>query len=535
MNRPRVIMLGLDGFDQQFAERLMTQGRLPALRQMRERGASLLLDHGSAKRTGLAWEHVSTGLSPERAQRWAAIDFDARSYQVAQQPTRHPPFAAALGCRMVVFDPPYFDLQAAPSVQGLVAWGAHDPGVERSARPAGLAAEIRERFGDYPAQPWIYGFVWPDEAKARTMAMDIVQAVEQRRRITTWLLSERLPDWDLAYVVISEYHSANESLWHGVDPGHPLASLPSATPARVGLLGVYDAADRMLGELMERFPDADIVAFNLHGMGTNDSDVASMALLPELMYRHHFGHSRLNTGPWPTLPNGVPVITGERRWGEEVIAALGKRALHGRARSRLRGYLHGRTDAALPPAALSLEWMPATRYRHDWPLMRAFALPAYYDGRVRINLRGRESAGRVPLAAYGAVCDEVSQLLRESRNVLTGEPVVKDIVPADRPAMPLGPSDADLIVLWNGSPLGFEHPRLGRIGPLPYHRTGGHSGPAGAAYFRGPHIRAGRFAERSAFDVLPTVLRMLDEPSAAQVSGRVIEPLLAPSDAALPA
>ena len=34
-----------------------------------------------------------------------------------------------------------------------------------------------------------------------------------------------------------------------------------------------------------------------------------------------------------------------------------------------------------------LEWMPATRYRALWPTMRAFALPSFYDGRVRLNLQ----------------------------------------------------------------------------------------------------------------------------------------------------
>lgn len=527
MSKPRAIIIGLDGFELSLAERLLGEGRLPALKRMQESGASLLLDHGKAKRTGLAWEHVSTGLSPDRAKRWAAIDFDPATYGVVQRPTSLKPFAASLGCRTVVFDAPYFNLSQASSVRGLVSWGAHDPGVPQTSQPPGLAEEIQAKFGGYPATEWIYGFVWPDAAKARRMADEIVGAVHLRSDITAWLLSERLPDWDLAYVVISEYHSANESLWHGVDASHPLAGLPSAEPARAGLEGVYEAADKMLGDLMARFPDANVVAFNLHGMGTNDSDVASMALLPELLYRHRFGRARLKPGPWPTLESGVPLITSQQRWGDEVIAAIGPRALGYRARTRLRRTLGRQAPPASMGEGLSVDWMPASRYAPDWPYMSAFALPAYYDGRVRVNLKGREARGTVPPAAYDAVCDEVEALIRECRNIFTGEPVVREIDRSERVPAELAVSEADLVVVWNGAPLGLIHPRLGQIGPLPYHRTGGHSGRDGAAYFAGPGVKAGRYPTRSAFDVLPTVLELLGEPAANDVSGAAIHALIA--------
>src|SRR4029453_8068083 len=152
MTEERVIMIGLDGFELSVAERMIGQGRLPALDKLRQNGARFLLDHGPAKRTGLAWEHVSSGLSPEDAGRWSAIDFDPETYAVRQLPATTTPFAAPLGRRCVVFDAPYFDLAKAPEVRGITNWGAHDPGVDRAARPAELRAELEERFGAYPAQ-----------------------------------------------------------------------------------------------------------------------------------------------------------------------------------------------------------------------------------------------------------------------------------------------------------------------------------------------------------------------------------------------
>ena len=63
----------------------------------------------------------------------------------------------------------------------------------------------------------------------------LVRAVDVRAAVGSWLLAERLPEWDLALVVVSELHSALEGLWHGVDPSHPLHALPSAGPARDGV------------------------------------------------------------------------------------------------------------------------------------------------------------------------------------------------------------------------------------------------------------------------------------------------------------
>src|SRR5688572_20575699 len=148
----------------------MAQGKLPHLSNFAQQSAEFALDHGAAKRTGLAWEHVSLGRSPDAYGRFAAVRFDPATYQASQFGTEMKPFLADLDVRAVVFDVPYFDLLAAPNCQGLVGWGAHDAGIAAQCTPAGLDQEIATRFGSYPATPYIYGFVWPHEHKSRAMA-----------------------------------------------------------------------------------------------------------------------------------------------------------------------------------------------------------------------------------------------------------------------------------------------------------------------------------------------------------------------------
>src|SRR5512147_2670858 len=92
----RVLAIGLDGYEPSLGDELMAAGELPALARLRERSARFTLDHGPAQRTGLAWEHVATGLSPDDAKRWSAVGFDLDTYEVWQEGTSLEPFTARL-------------------------------------------------------------------------------------------------------------------------------------------------------------------------------------------------------------------------------------------------------------------------------------------------------------------------------------------------------------------------------------------------------------------------------------------------------
>jgi predicted AlkP superfamily phosphohydrolase/phosphomutase len=517
-------MIGLDGYEATLGDRFMAEGLLPNLTALRRRSACFVLDHGSAKRTGLAWEHVSSGLAPADGQRWAAVHLDTETYAARQRMTAFRPFVAELTARTVVFDFPYFDLAQATTARGAVSWGAHDPGVRAISRPTELYDEIYARFGRYPANDYIYGFVWPSAEKAKKMADALIDATQKRAEIALWLFKERLPDWDLGVVVVSEFHSASEALWHGIDPEHPLHDLPSAPAAADGMRGVYVAADRMIGDLAAAFPDATVVAFNLHGMGANDSDVGSMLLLPELMYRHSFGRPNLREEHWRLNQRGIPMLDENQVWDIDFGALLRtKPPFAQRIVNRARRLVGNQHTPPSHPNDLTVWWMPATQYGPFWRSMRAFALPSFYDGRIRINLKGREAAGKVAPKDYAAFCTELETILRACRDTITGQPAVRGLerYGGSDPSR-LDATDADLIVLWNGPVLGLVHPTLGKIGPYPYRRTGGHTGPAGVAYFAGPGIAPGDYGTTSAFDVVPTVIELLGERRPQRLTGRAL-------------
>ena len=442
MRRKRVLAIGLDGYEQSLADPLMAAGELPALAALKARSACVLLDHGPATRTGLAWEHASSGRSPEDAGRASAVDLDTRTYEVWHDGASLRPFPAGLAARTVIFDPPYFDLRLAPDVRGVMNWGAHDPGVAAGSRPDGLIDEVVARFGSYPARASMYDIVWPNAERARRLGDALLRASETRTAVARWLFEERCPDWDLAFVVAGELHSAVEAFWHGVDAEHPLHGLPSAAPARERLHAIYRATDTLVGELVAAAPDATVVAFAMNGMGPNRSDVASMMLISELLYRHAFRRPLLRVPRrWVDAPHGLPMLGPDEDWSQAVKTAItqfpepldtARRVAARVLPEALKRHLRPREDhgprltddGAL---RLTLDWMPTGLYQPYWSRMRAFALPSFYDGRVRINLAGRERAGLVAPAEYAAVCDEVEALVRACRDLRTGEPVVDHV------------------------------------------------------------------------------------------------------------
>jgi predicted AlkP superfamily phosphohydrolase/phosphomutase len=534
--RRRILAIGLDGYEQSLGDTLMAAGELPNLARLRDRSARYLLDHGPATRTGLAWEHVSSGRSPADADRWSAVYFDTDSYRVWHDGSSLAPFPAALEARTLIFDPPYFDLRMAPSVRGVMNWGAHDPGVAAGSRPLELIDEVQARVGDYPVRETMYDIVYPSPERTIRLGDALVHATELRARAARWLLAERCPDWDLALVVAGEMHSATEAFWHGIDSTHPLHALASAKPAADRLRAVYSATDTLVDDLLTACPDATVVAFSMNGMGPNRSDVASMALLSELLYRHTFGRPLLRVpGSWKRAPDGMPMLGCDEDWGQAVKTAITQhaepldtmrriaaRVLPEGVKRLLRPSPNGHAPSSTPDGALrlALDWMPTDIYVPHWHAMRCFALPSFYDGRVRVNLEGREREGTIAVGDYDVFCDEIEALVRACRDLRTGEPVVDHVERYDGDPLALGPSASDMVIVWRGAALGFEHPELGRIGPLPYRRTGGHTGPYGMAFFAGQGIGAGDYGVRSSFDVVPTMVELLGEKLPPGFSGK---------------
>lgn len=511
----RVLAIWLDGFETDLLE---TFG-LHRIRSLMAESATARLDHGADRLSGLAGEHLATGLGGVDSGRRSAVEFDPATYRCVQVGTVATPLYGAVPT--VVFDPSYFDLESSsPGVTGVVDWGSHDPGCAKTGRPDGLYDEVIERFGRYPATDWLYGSPWQSAAECRRAGRSLTTAVGRRLDAVTWLLEERLPDWQLAIVGVSEAHSASEKFFHGLDPNPMWQGVRSVPTARQAMRSVYAAVDEFVGALVDRFPDAVHVVFAMHGMGPNDSDVASTVLIGDLLRRWSGGNTA--DVAFPTNDHGLPLLSPFTTWSRAVRQRLGQPvppAVPAPLR-RLRNRVRRRTNAHAPYSnETSLMGHALMRYQPDWPRMRAFATPSYYDGRIRINLKGRERDGVVEPHDYEATVAEIEAMLYECRDLRTGAPAVVSVERPFADPFAVPSSDADLTVTWNRMVLGISHPTLGTFGPVPPARTGGHTSPFGFCAVHGPGIASADLGARSAHDVVPTLLRLSGSPVPEGLSG----------------
>ena len=555
----RLAAIGLDAMEWTLMERLLDEGALPNLAELRGKSAVCRLDNVVAYRSELPWTLFLTGRRPSENRYWSTVEFDPATYETAvvgALPAH--PFFAVPGVKTVAFDVPHTVPSTDVDGVQVLAWGAHSPQYPRASVPAGLLREIDEIFGPHPAFDNDYDGSWYVPGFLDKLAEALLTGASRRLDVVEWL-RERVPDWDLLITVMSEPHSGGHHFWHGVDPTHPLAATATAPQAREHLLRVYKAVDAAVGRFAAGLPDdTNLVVFAVHGMQTNTNDLPSLALLPELLHRLHFGRSLLagmrpkawrRGGTRPIEPDPVNgwITLMCRQFADGPFERL-ERDVSGRlpgpvvdALARLKRRLTGRPDPR-PPSELrdrippetdltleevldlrqSLAWQIPTWYSRFWPQMRAFALPTFSDAHVRINLAGRERDGVVPVDDYERACDEVEAAVRACTDPRTGRPAVADVlrVRADDPMDPHGP-DGDLVVLWSGAIDAIEHPEAGLVGPFPFNRTGEHSSN-GFAFFSGPGIQPADLGTRSAYDLTPTLVSLLGRTPAADLAGTSI-------------
>ena len=529
--RTRVIAIGMDGADPVLVEQWMDAGLLPGLAALRREGAWGRLTGLGHHRAELAWTTLLTGCEPERTGYWSPLVFTADGYGVHDQGAydfaEHPPFYA-LGDerRVVVVDVP--QTLARNDVDGLqlLAWGSHSPQGPSCSVPPELFGDLVRRHGRHPALHRDHATHWNPVAVAR-LRRALRLGIRRRVAICRELLARE--PWDLFMTTFGETHSASHFLWHLSDEtGHPV----QRGRAEDALLEVFQAVDAAVHEIVQDAGDATVVVFSPQGMESNSMDLPSLVFLPELCYRLSFpGREALAPGgsgsPPPVLRN--PRALAWHRW------LWRSRRVDGRLRSVAKRALPLRlarwSDEDLqPPYAFGpLFYEPALWYSALWPRMRAFALPSFSEGYVRINLMGREASGIVPQGEYEAVCHELEEHLHQLRDARTGRPVVREVVRTrngpgrDDPRLP----DADLIVCWASDPVDVvDSPTVGRMGPVPFGRTGSHLN-RGFVAVRGPAVAAGsRLPDGKVIDVAPTVLDLVGAAPPMALDGRS---LLAPA------
>ena len=534
INKP-VIAIGMDASPPLILEKWMSAGYLPNLNRLREQGIYSRLhnqvDYGGistpVSMTEKLWVMGWTGCLPQKTGYWDTIQYNPDNYKITHNHTesgydyqQYPPFYA-LGdnYKVAVFDPPVSALSEQVNGLQIFGWGGHFPFTPSHSQPPELLPQIIDKYGKNPVLFKDHGYWW-HKSYAEWLEKSLLDSITTRTAICRDLLQKEA--WDLFIVTFGETHSAGHDLWHLSQPDHPLYPYCNQGSDRDPMLATFKAVDRAIGEITaEVGDDANIICFSVHGMGINITDLFSMVFLPELLYRYNFpGKVALGWGKSGTKPPAVVSKPIRNSWAGEMWS---RKYEANPIKRWLRPWTPGKFLRSQQPNDLispyeldeqsaPVTWIPAMWYKPLWSQMKAFALPAFSDGAIRINLQGREAKGIVPTAEYDAVCQELIELVYDLRDARTGQQIVKDVIRTRK-----SPSDnsnkfpdPDLVVLWQEKPTDVVDSKFGRIGVVPYSRPGGHQ-EEGFIVAKGSSIQSGShfMKQPQAIDLAPTILRLM--------------------------
>lgn len=550
-----VIAIGLDAADPTLIERWMAEGHLKTLSRLRQQGAYTRLQNLEYYKAETPWTTFLTGCSPTKTGHWTTIQFDEKTYGVKDEGAEwrsydfqeYPPFYA-LGedYRVAVFDMPHAALSQKVNGIQVLAWGTHSGLSPSHSLPESLYQEITQKYGAHP-------MLNNDHADTRSLPRlkelyDIMLTGLDRRLAACKDLIQR-DRWDLFLTIFGETHSAEHVFWHLSQPDHPLYETYVKFFQHDPMLAIFTKIDRIIGEMLEVCPpDTQVVVFSAHGMGHNVMDLPSMVFLPEILYRHSFpGRYGFSRGSAVGMPPEPPINEFTWDWlghlwrtkyDENPVKRFLRPRLPVKAFKVAEKLLGGapRPDM-LSPFELraqndSTYFQPASWYRSFWSQMKAFALPSFADGYVRINLKGREAQGIVDPQDYDAVCEEISQLLYHMTDARTGKSMVKKITRTRRDPLDRNPKlpNADLIINWQeeSSADVVDSPNYGRIGPIPHNRTGSHL-PRGFLIAHGAGIEPNSdLPPGHALDLAPTILSLMGAPLPDYFEGKPLLKVVAP-------
>lgn len=441
--------------------------------------------------------------------------------------------------RVIAFDMPQVRLNRKINGIQVAAWGAHSPQVEQGSLPEHVLGDLHKKYGRHPALHRDYACIGNFE---KTMEVQgwLQEGIRRRAKICLDFIKNE--QWDLLMTVFGESHAVMHTCWHLSQEDHPLyEKFQKKLKGRDPMLESFQLMDQAIGEMRAAAPeDTQFIVYSLHGMGPAFMDLSTLVFLPEYLYRYNFpGQQALGDARTAKSADKEVIDYDFGFWERHIwntkyepnlIKRLLKKTLPNKAYAPIATRIDPITDNDLvSPFAMSelgeaVGWNPAHWYHRLWPRMKAFAIPTFGEGFVRLNVKGRDPNGIIEPDDFDKTCDEITEMLMQITDVDDGDQMVHRVV---RTRLEAGQNlekghFADLIVLMKDKrpPSTVSHPELGTIGPLPRYRSGTHR-HTGLFLGCGSEIEAHMDIHGAhAVDVAPTILRLLGAPVPVHMDGR---------------
>lgn len=500
-------ILQFDASSVSLLERLLSEGRMPALSALRAAGRWQELEGCGGYLEGAVATTLHSGVEVTEHGiyfpfQWSADDQRIRFADRFPAPDFLWDRLGHAGRRALLIDP--YDGREPRTFTGIALSGwqfTNRVVLRRWSVPAPTHRRLRRRFGRPPSGEEIFGR--PRLSPLLRLRRVLLAAPTRVADVATELLAGE--PFDLVWINFAASHLAGHQFWdlsQFSSNGEHL-SADARRQLETTLADVYAAIDAAIGRIAESLPpDADIIVLSPSGMAANRS-------------RSHF------------LPGMLEAVLDGPSSGVKP-GATGGAALE-RIRASFPTGLRAGLARLLPdPVALELTARLAVS-RRDWDRTRAFVVPCDPEGYVRLNLKGRERDGIVDPDDADGLADELAAGLATFRDP-DGAPAVAGV---DRTLdlVPPGPRSRvlpDLVVRWRDRSANgiarLSSPRFGEV-----------AGPAWGSGRSGDHIgqawiltvpRGSRWREPSRSPKLVDVAATACSLLGAETEGLAGEPLL---------
>lgn len=479
---PRIIILGWDSATFEIADRLMEEGRLPALAGLRERGWRAPLRSTWPPMTDSAWTCAFTGRNPGAHGifgSWYRAP-GAYEYRYFSSRDRRAPILWEMteGINHLVWNIPMAFPPSPIEGQMVSGYGAF-PGA-RFCEPSEFQDELEQR---WPLEDLL------DRAPHSTLERfrdDLIRGLRTQAEALPWAIEHANADCLVA--VWPHVDRAQHFFWRFRGTDHELAGTVD---------DVYEAMDFATGKIVDAFPDANVLVVSDHGAGPLHGDVDLGGWLVRNGYASYADKivTSLATLVWK-LPTSV------RRFAKRLAPGLARKTFS----STLAGQLSS----------------------FDWPKTKVF-FGVHAD--IWLNLKGREPQGVVDPKEAPALLAELKEGLGSITDPRSGARVFSGARTRDElysgPVADIGPDM--MLDTWSAGyrvAPGRVESDEDVIPPAPLsgvnepwssdHR------PLGIFVAAGPQIAHGSGGELSLYDVCPTALALLEQAVPQGLDGRAV-------------
>jgi predicted AlkP superfamily phosphohydrolase/phosphomutase len=430
-------------------ERLLDEGRLPALSDLRRRGRWELLAAPEAALASAVYHTLHSGTEVAEhglyhTFQWSAPEQRLRFMEAFPKPETVWERLSRAGRRSLVVDP-YVSWPPHPMAGVcLSGWQCrHRILLQRWSVPSGAYGHLQRRHGRAPVTEEILGP--PSVSRLLNLTQRLLRTPNRvADAVADLLAGER---FDFTWITLAPAHFGGHWLWDPMQLVTGQVDAKHRSKLESALQDIYVAVDAALARIVAALPeDADVIVLSPAGIGTNTS---RSDMLPGML--------------GAVLANGAEGHRSKSRRGSRIW----------RVRAALPTYARN-AFSRLAPAGLNRE-LVARMYLQgiDWSQTKAFALPGDTSGLIRLNLRGRERSGIVDPGDAGALMEEIAAGLKTfhdpdgARSVEEIEQVQPQMVGARAGQLP------DLLVRWSDRPsAGLAGVGSARFGDVARHGAG---------------------------------------------------------------